>query len=96
MTEASRWSAVSAMSPWTVNLTPADMSDSAGAQTILTAIRPRWPWLKHLFADAGYDRTKLMERTPFSTLSSKLSAGPTKAGCKVLPCCWWWREPSPG
>jgi transposase len=45
-----------------VNLTPANMSDSAGAQTILAAIRKRWPWLKHLFADAGYDRTKLMDK----------------------------------
>jgi hypothetical protein len=35
----------------TVNLTTADISDSAGAQTILDAIRQRWPWLKHLFAD---------------------------------------------
>ena len=44
----------------TVNVTPADVSDSAGAQTILDAIRKRWPRLKHLFADAGHDRTKLM------------------------------------
>ena len=29
-----------------VNLTPADISDSAGAQAILDAIRKRWPWLK--------------------------------------------------
>lgn len=34
-----------------VNLPPADVSDSAGAQTILGAIRKRGPWLKHLFAD---------------------------------------------
>src|ERR1700757_3150690 len=44
-----------------VNLTPADISDSAGAQTILDAIRKRWPWLKHLFADSAYDRGKLMD-----------------------------------
>ena len=30
-----------------VNLTTADISDSAGAQHILDAIRKRWPWLKH-------------------------------------------------
>jgi hypothetical protein len=36
-----------------VNLTPADLSDSAGARMILDAIRKRWPWLKHLFADGG-------------------------------------------
>jgi hypothetical protein len=33
-----------------VNLTTADISDSAGAQAILDAIRKRWPWIKHLFA----------------------------------------------
>ena len=33
-----------------VNLSTVDVSDSAGAQTILTATRKRWPWLKHLFA----------------------------------------------
>ena len=31
-----------------VNLTSADISDRAGARTILAAIRKRWPWLKHL------------------------------------------------
>jgi hypothetical protein len=44
-----------------VNLTPADVLDSSGPQTILDPIRMRWPWLKHLFADAGYIRTKLMD-----------------------------------
>ena len=42
-----------------VNLTTADISDSAGAQEIVSAVRKRWPWLKHLFGDAAYDRTKL-------------------------------------
>jgi hypothetical protein len=41
-----------------VNLTTADISDSAGAQAILDAVRKRWPWVKHLFADAAYDRLK--------------------------------------
>jgi hypothetical protein len=36
-----------------VNLTTADLSDSTGAQPILDAIRKRWPWVKHLFADAA-------------------------------------------
>ena len=39
-----------------LNITPADISDSAGAQTILAAIRKRWPFVKHLFADGAYDR----------------------------------------
>jgi len=45
-----------------VNLTTADISDSAGAQAILDAIRKRWPWVKHLFADGAYDRGKLMDK----------------------------------
>jgi hypothetical protein len=39
-----------------VDLTTADISDSAGAQATPNTIRKRWPWVKHLFADAAYDR----------------------------------------
>jgi putative transposase len=28
----------------------------------LEAIRKRWPWIKHLFADGAYDRTQLMHK----------------------------------
>src|SRR5450755_1963375 len=45
-----------------VNLTTAGIADSAGAQLILHAIRQRWPFIKHLFADGAYDRTKLMDK----------------------------------
>lgn len=45
-----------------VTLTTADISDNAGAQTILDAIRKRWPWVKHLFADGAYDRRKLLDK----------------------------------
>jgi hypothetical protein len=31
------------------------------------AIRKRWPWLKHLFADGSYDRAKRWTRPPSST-----------------------------
>ena len=48
-----------------VNLTTADISDSAGAQTILDGIRKRWPWVKHLFADTAYDRLKLMSKADY-------------------------------
>jgi putative transposase len=58
-----------------VNLTTADISDSAGAQAILDAVRERWPWLKHLFADGAYDRTKLLDKAAFR-------------GFKVLPRRW--------
>ncbi len=45
-----------------VNLTPADISDNAGAQMILDALRKRWPWVRYLFADAAYDHLKLMDK----------------------------------
>jgi transposase len=48
-----------------INLTTADISDSAGAQVILDAIRKRWPWVKHLFADGAYDRGQLMDKAAF-------------------------------
>ena len=48
-----------------VNLTTADISDSAGAQMILDAIRKRWPWVKHLFADGAYDRLQLMDKAAY-------------------------------
>lgn len=48
-----------------VNLTTADVQDAAGAERIITAIRQRWPWLKHLFADGAYDRGKLMSKAAY-------------------------------
>jgi transposase len=48
-----------------VKLTPADISDSAGPRMILDAIRKRWPWLKHLFADGAYDKAQLMDKAAF-------------------------------
>jgi hypothetical protein len=29
---------------------------------VLEAVRVRWPWIKHLFADTDYDRTMLVDR----------------------------------
>ena len=48
-----------------VNLTAANVSDSAGAQMIPEAIRKRWPWTKHLFADGTYGRLQLMDKAAF-------------------------------
>ena len=45
-----------------VNLTPADVQDAEGAEAIIKAIRQRWPWLKHLFADGAYDRGNAVHR----------------------------------
>lgn len=45
-----------------VNLTPADIADSAGALAVLEALKKRWPGLKHLFADGAYGRRTLMDK----------------------------------
>jgi putative transposase len=72
-----------------VNLTTADISDSAGAQSILDAIRKRWPWIKHLFADGAYDRRQLLDKAAYLDfvieVVRRLDAEP---GFKVLPRRW--------
>jgi putative transposase len=72
-----------------VNLTTADVSDSAGAQHILDAIRKRWPWFKRLIADGAYDRRKLMDKAAFKEfvveIVRRIDADP---GFKVLPRRW--------
>jgi len=44
-----------------VNLTPGDISDSAGAGAVLRAPRAKWPWMMPPFADSAYDRVSLMD-----------------------------------
>ena len=72
-----------------VNLTPADISDSAGAQTILDAIRKRWPGLKHLFADGAYDRGQLMDKAAFlGFVIEVVRRIEGQQGFEVLPRRW--------
>ena len=72
-----------------VNLTPADISDSAGAQIILDGIRKRWPWVKHLFADGAYDRLKLMEKAAFLDFTVEvIRRCDDQKGFAVLPRRW--------
>jgi putative transposase len=72
-----------------VNLTTADISDSAGAQMILDAIRKRWPWLKHFFADGAYDRGQLMDKAAFLDFVIEVVRRTDKeAGFKILPRRW--------
>ena len=72
-----------------VNLTPADISDSAGAQMILDAIRKRWPWLKHLFADGAYDKAQLMDKAVFRDFTIEIVRRlKDEPGFKVLPRRW--------
>ncbi|MGH6803367.1 MAG: IS5 family transposase [Methyloceanibacter sp.] len=72
-----------------VNLTPADISDSAGAQMILDGVRKRWPWLKHLFADGAYDRTQLMDKAVLRDFVIEIVRRcDTEPNFKVLPRRW--------
>ncbi|MER9645328.1 transposase [Mesorhizobium sp. M0239] len=69
-----------------VNLTPADISDSAGAQAILNGIRKRWPWVKHLFADGAYDRLKLMDKAAYLDFVVEIiRRSDDQKGFEVLP-----------
>jgi transposase len=72
-----------------VNLTPADISDSTGAQAILDGIRKRWPWVKHLFADGAYDRLQLMDKAAFlDFVIEVIRRSDTQVGFKPLPRRW--------
>ena len=78
-----------------INLTPADISDSAGAQMILDGVRKRWPWLKHLSSADGaydrtqlmdYDRTQLMDKAAFRDFTIQIvKRSDTAKGFEVLP-----------
>ncbi|MBS1087273.1 IS5 family transposase [Gluconobacter sphaericus] len=72
-----------------VRLTRADISDSAGGQMILDAIRKRWPWVKHLFADGAYDRLQLMDKAAFLDFTVEIiRRSDTAKGFEVLPRRW--------
>ena len=72
-----------------VNLTTADISDSAGAQAILDGIRKRWPWVKHLFADGAYDRLKLMDKAAYLDFVIEIiRRSDDQKGFEVLPRRW--------
>lgn len=75
--------------PLMVNLTTADISDSAGVQTILDGIRKRWPWVEHLFADGAYDRLELMEKASYlDFIIEVIHRSDDQKGFKVLPRRW--------
>jgi transposase len=72
-----------------VDPTSADIFDSAGAQAILDAIRKRWPWVKHLFADAAYDRLKPMDKAAYLNFALEIIRRRDGAkGFEVLPRRW--------
>ena len=72
-----------------VKLTPADVQDAEGAEAIIKAIRPRWPWLKHLFADGAYDRGKLMRAVAYRDFVIEIVRKmENQKGFEILPRRW--------
>ena len=58
-----------------VNLTPADIADSTGAQLVLDALVKRWPWIRHLFGDAAYDRRTLLDKAAYLDFTVEIVRG---------------------
>ena len=80
-----------------VNLTTADVQDAAGAEQIVQALRKRWPWLKHLFADGAYDRRRLASVAAYKDFTLEILR--KLPGQGVFRCCrgaGWWSAPSAG
>jgi putative transposase len=72
-----------------VNLTTPDIADSTGAEPILAAIRKRWPWVKHLFADGAYDRRRLLDKAAFlDFVGEVIRRTASEPGFKVVPRRW--------
>jgi transposase len=70
-----------------VNLTTADIADSTGAQVVLEALRKRWPWVKHLFADGAYDRRQMIDKAAFLEFVVEIVRR-SDQGFKILPRRW--------
>jgi len=70
-----------------VNLTTADISDSAGAKAIVDAVQKRWPCVRHLFADGAYDRRQLLDKAEFLGFTVEIVRR-IDEGFKILPKRW--------
>ncbi|MFN7399813.1 MAG: IS5 family transposase [Sandaracinobacter sp.] len=68
----------------------ADIQDRDGAVDVLAAIRHRFPWLRHVFADGGYAGDKLREAlTGLGTWTVEIiKRSNTAKGFEVLPRRW--------
>ena len=62
------------------------MQDAAGAKKIVAAVRRRWPWLKHLFADAAYDRGKLASAAAYRDFMIEIVCKLPDQGRRLLYC----------
>jgi putative transposase len=68
----------------------ADIQDRDGAPTVLKSILRRWPWLRHVFADGGYQGPKLkgaLRKIGKFTIEIVKRADAAK-GFEVLPRRW--------
>jgi len=67
----------------------ADAQGAAGAELVAAALRERWPWLKHLFADGAYDRGKLVSAAAYRDFAVEVVRKlPGQKGFQVLPRRW--------
>jgi transposase len=72
-----------------VNLTPADIADSTGAQLVLDAMVQRWPSVKHLFGDSAYDRRTLLDKAAYLDFTVEIVRGlEGQVGFQVQPRRW--------
>jgi putative transposase len=72
-----------------VNLTPADISDNAGAKAVLRALRARWPWMRTLFADSAHDRAGLMDEAAMLDFTVEVVRKiEGQSGFQALPRRW--------
>lgn len=72
-----------------MNLTPADIADSTGAQLVLDDLIKRWPWVTHLFADAAYDRRTLLDKATYLDFTVEIIRGlQGQDGFQVQPRRW--------
>jgi transposase len=72
-----------------VNLTPAGIADSAGAQFIVDALVKRWPWVKHLFGDVAYDRRTLLDKAAYLDFTVEVARGlQGQTGFQIQPRRW--------
>lgn len=70
-----------------VNLTTGDIADSTGAQVVMEALRKRWPWIKHLFADGAYDRRQMLDKAAFFDFVVEIVRR-SDPGFNILPRRW--------
>jgi putative transposase len=68
----------------------ADIQDRDGAVDVLKAVRFRFPWLRHVFADGGYAGEKLKDAlAPIGKWTLEIiKRSDTAKGFELLPRRW--------